>query len=216
LDERALPLEGTVLDTTGWVAAAYGAPGLRGLEQVAAARQHAVKIAGAERWPELSAFASLSQQAFPSDVWPASNDWRRDARAGLTVSWSLFDGFETKGVIQEAKANQSDAERELARARESVRQAVIQQRGELLRAAADLRARTRTVEVARRAYALAQLRYDEGASGLFELEESRRDAQIAESNEARARYDYFTALARLERYTGRPLFPGSAERGDSR
>lgn len=216
LDERALPLADTGIDTTGWVASAFETPGLRGLEQVAESRKHAVKIAGSERWPELSAFASLSQQAYPKDLWPTSGDWRRDARAGLTVRWNVFDGLETKGVIQEAKSNQIDAERQLVQARESVRQAVVQQRGELLRAAADLRARTRTVEVARRAYSLAQLRYEEGASGLIELEETRRDAQIAESNEARARYDFFLALAQLERYTGRALFPDSAEEGESR
>lgn len=221
LDSEALGPEGLgaeamPVDTTGWVAAAYDAPALLGLRQQAEALRHAVSIAGAARWPELSAFASLSRQAFPRDVAPQADDWKRDARAGLAVQWTLFDGLETRGAIQEARVNRTQAELQLLQARESVRSGVIAERGELLRAAADLFARTRTVAVARRAYALAELRYTEGASGLIELEETRRDAQMAESNEARARHAYLIALARLERYTARPVFTDIAQRGSQR
>ncbi|MBK8230218.1 MAG: TolC family protein [Candidatus Eisenbacteria bacterium] len=216
LGAEAMPINPLPIDTTGWVAAAYDAPALLGLRQQAEALRHAVSIAGAARWPEFSAFASLSRQAFPRDFAPREDDWKRDARAGLALQWTLFDGLETRGAIQEARVNRTQAELQLLQARESVRSGVIAERGELLRAAADLFARTRTVAVARRAYALAELRYTEGASGLIELEETRRDAQLAESNEARARHAYLTALARIERYIARPVFTDVAQRGPQR
>ena len=78
------------------------------------------------------------------------------------------------------------------------------------RTAADLRARARTVELARRAFDLANIRYEEGASDLIEVADSRIAFQIAQTNEAQARHDYFVALARLERLTGRPLFTEAA------
>ncbi len=214
LDSAALPTEATVIDTTGWIEWSYDTPAIHALEQELQASRHIVSITGSERWPELSAFASLSQQAYPQDVSPASEDWRRDARAGLSLHWNLFDGLETKGNVQQAKIDRMRTEIALARAKETIRQTVIQQRGELLRAEADLRARTMTVSVARRAYELAQLRYDEGASSLIELEETRRDHEIAARNEARSRHDFLVALARLERFTGRPIFQGLTSRGN--
>jgi len=208
LDPERLPIESMSVDTSGWVASSFEAPALRGLEQDAEAERHRVAIAGAARWPELSLFASLSQQAYPGDLSPKASEWRRDARAGVSLHWTLFDGLETKGTIQLAKVERDYAEIEYTRAREATRQAVLGGRGELLRALEDLRARSGTVAVARRAYELARLRYDEGASSLIEVEETRRDLELAERNEARSRRDFLVALARLERVTSRPLFRG--------
>jgi len=135
---------------------------------------------------------------------------------GLRINWAIFDGFLTKGAIREAQAERSRADQNLADARERMIETVTQARLELERAAAELHARSRTVQLSRRALELANLRYDEGGSSLLELSDARIAWQIAQAYEARARRDYFAALALLERTSGRPLFREISGQGDTR
>jgi len=192
------------------VAAALRSPSLVAAEETAKAYRRAVAVAAADRWPGLSLYANFSQQAYPKDPIPHQHDWIEDVNAGLRFDWTLFDGFQTSGSVQAAKAKQRMAENGAIQAREGVREAVVHSEYDLLRSAADLEARARTVELARRAFELANIRYDEGASDLLEVADARTAYQIAQINEAQARHDYFVALARLERYTGCPLFATAA------
>jgi outer membrane protein TolC len=210
LDDAAIPAEPAAVDTVGLVTAALSASGVEAIAQEVEAREHAVGIAAAGKWPDVSLFGNYTRQAFPEDLFPKSGDWRTDANAGMRLSWSLFDGFRTKGEIQQSKAQAMGARQRLGQARELVREAVIQNRLELERSASELHARARTVEVGRRAYELASLRHEEGAASLIEVNQARIAYQIAQTNAAQARHAYFVALARLERYTGRPLFASIA------
>jgi outer membrane protein len=210
LDDAAVPSEPAAVDTTGLVGAALEASGIVALSEAVKAREHAVTVSASGKWPAISLFANFSEQAYPTDLFPKSGQWQKDVNAGMSFSWNLFDGFRTRGVIQQTKAQRDQQVQTLQQTREIVREGVIQSSLDLERAAADLHARTRTVELAKRAYELASLRFDEGATDLLEVKDSRAAYQIAQMNEASARHDYFVALARLERYTGRPLFSSIA------
>jgi outer membrane protein TolC len=210
LEEAMTPAAPALVDTSGMVGDALRSSGIRALEDMLEARGHAVAVARAGYFPEFSVFANLSQQAYPNDTFPRRRDWRRDKNVGLVVSWTLFDGMSTRGAVEEASANRIGARLDLRSARELVRMAVVQSVWDLEQAAADLQARSRTVQLARRALDLASLRYEEGASDALEVQDARLAWQIALSNEARARRDTFAALAQLERYTGRPLFTAVA------
>jgi outer membrane protein len=216
LDASAVPANPADVDTTGLVEAALSASGIKALAEAVEARKHAVTVSASGKWPAISLFANFSEQAYPTDLFPTSDDWRKDVNAGVIFSWMVFDGFRTKGAIQEAKAQRDREHENLQRSRELIREGVVQSRLDLERAAADLHARTRTVELAKRALDLANLRFDEGATDLLETKDALTAYQMAQVNEARARHDYFVALARLERYTGRPLFSSVAPAGEGR
>ncbi|MBM4117782.1 TolC family protein [bacterium] len=205
LDDAALPAGPALADTTGLVALALRASGLIALEEALQAREHAVGVAASGKWPGLSLFANYTREAYPAGVFPGSDDWRKDVRAGLLLNWSLFDGLRTRGAVQDMRAKSAVARHELRQARELIAQGVRYNQWELHRAAADLHARSRTVALARRAHELASLRYDEGASDLIEVSDARIALQLAQMYEAQARHDTFVALARLERYSGQPL-----------
>jgi outer membrane protein TolC len=207
LGNLALPADPmAVVDTTGLEQAALRASGITAIAEEVSARRSAVTVAGAGAWPALSLFANYAEQAFPNDPWPSRGNWYKDVNAGVRLSWTLFDGFRTRGAKSQAQAMVTITEQNLELAREQLQIAVRQDLGELNRAAADLHARTRTVGLARRALDLATLRYDEGVSSLLEVEDARTAYQVAQVSEATARHDYFAALARLERYSERPLF----------
>lgn len=211
LEDAAIPADpAAAVDTTGLVGQALAGPGIVALQEAREAREHAIPVAASSRWPALSLFASYSEQAYPGDVFPTQDEWFKDVRAGAQLSWSLFDGFRTHGAIQQAKVDRSRAGQVLQQSRELVREATLQNEGDLERAAAELQARSRTVQLASRAYELASLRYDEGAGDLLEVGDARLALQVAQSNEAQARHDYFVALARLERYSGQPVFSSIA------
>jgi outer membrane protein TolC len=216
LDDGTFTVEPVEVDSTGLIAAALRNSSVVSAEQQAEARNHAVAVAGAERWPKFSLFANYSRQAYPEDPFPKSGDWVKDVNAGVMVEWSIFDGFLTKGAIQASKARRSMAQQNLKQAREEARLQVIRTLKDLERCTADLRARARTVELARRAFELANIRFEEGASDQLEVSDSRIAYQIAQTNEATARRDYFAALAQIERLTGRPLFTAAAPSGGTR
>jgi outer membrane protein TolC len=212
LDEGALPADPAAVDTLGLMQAALEAAGVVALAEELEAREHAISVAARDRWPGMALFANYSEQAFPEDVFPSRGDWRRDANAGVRLYWSIFDGLRTRGMLQESRAQRSIARQNLLQAREGVNLLVAQNVGELQRSAAEVRARARTVALAWRTLELANLRYEEGASSLLEVQDARLGWQLAQTYEAQARHDYFAALARLERYTGRPLFTSLAPR----
>jgi outer membrane protein len=208
LDNDTLVATMAVIDTAGVTEEALAHQGIRGLEQAVEARGHAVTVAAATRYPELSLFLTVSQLAYPGNQFvPERTNWLREKTVGFRVNWDLFDGFLTKGKIKEAKADESRAFDELAQGRERAVQSATEGRLELERSADELFARARTVQVSRRALDLANLRYQEGASTLLEVSEARISWQVAGTYEARARRDYFAALALLERVSGRQLFP---------
>lgn len=207
LDRAGLPPDPfAVVDTAGVVQAALENAGIVALEEELGARRSAVTVARSDAWPALSLFANYSKQAYPSDVWPERGDWRTDANAGLLLNWNIFDGLRTRGAVNQSSADVARTEQILQQQREAVQLVVAREIGELGRAAEELRSRTRTVQVAQRAFELATLRYEEGASSLLEVEDARVALQVAQLSEARARHDYYVALTRLERYSGRPLF----------
>jgi outer membrane protein len=206
LEDRALPVDPAAIDTTGLVEQALRGPAISAAEEAAKAWDHAVTVAASDRWPGLSLFANYAQQAYPDDPIPKRGDWMEDINAGVVLDWTIFDGFLAKGAVEESKAKRRVAQQVLAQSCEAIREVVIQGEYDLRRSAADLAARARTVQLAKRAFELANIRYEEGASDLLEVADARTAYQIAQTNEAQARHDYFVALARLERYTGRALF----------
>jgi hypothetical protein len=78
-------------------------------------------------------------------------------------------------------------------------------RNDLATAQATLESNTSTVDEARRAYSIAQLRYREGISSQIELTDSRLQLEQAEVSRARALRDVQVARARLALLRDLPL-----------
>src|SRR5262249_38719425 len=78
-------------------------------------------------------------------------------------------------------------------------------RNDLARAQAALQSNTSTVDQARRAYSIAQIRLREGVSSQLELNDSRLQLEQAEVNRAQALRDVQVARARLALLRDLPL-----------
>lgn len=195
------PLVGEV-DRARLEAAISRRPALEALDEVVASRAGAVRIARAGRLPTVGANANFSYQAFPLSIAPIDADWRRDWSLGFQVSIPIFNGFRTRGEIQQARAELATAELQRDQFAESLEMELEAALGELNAARSQIEARRATVEQARRALDLATLRFQTGLTTQLEISNARLLLEQARVNEVQALFNYLTALARLERVTG--------------
>lgn len=168
-------------------------------------RRQAVRVYRGDLYPVLRFNMSYGGQAFPSGTFPSGGDFRKDWTASLSLSMPLFDGFRTRGRVEQARAELSRAELVLAQTRESVGIEVEQARAEMVRARALVSARRQTVAQAARAHHLASVRYANGIAAALEVSDARLAMQQSRVNEAQATRDYLLAIAGLERALGRPV-----------
>lgn len=177
-------------------------PGLRALERTVDARREAIGIARAARIPTLTGVANFGYQAFPGQFTPFDANWRRDWSLGFQISVPIFDGLRTRGAIQQAEAELDQAELQASQARSGALIELEAALSDLDGALARSRARASTVEQARRALELAELRFGSGLSTQLDVSNARLLLEQARVNEVQAMHDYVNALARLERVTG--------------
>jgi len=182
-----------------------GRPALVAADENVVVYQQAVKAALADRWPKLTANATLSNLAFPSSFTPSTSEFHRNWSAGFTLSFPIFLGFRTEGAAEQARAQVQEAEAERDQLRESVRLEVERARLQLQNERTLLAAQRQTVRWAKRAYELAQVRFTNGMATQLEVSDARVQMQAAEVHEVQVMRDYRVALAQLERALGRPL-----------
>jgi outer membrane protein len=181
-----------------------GRPALVAAEENVRVQEQAVKVAIADRWPSVSANATLSNLAFPSDFLPSgTGQFKQNWSAGFTVNIPLFLGFRTGGAAERARAQLQQAEAGRDLLRKNVRLEVEQAHLALNDALSLLAARRGAVRLARRAFELAGIRYTNGMATQIEVSDARLQLQTAQIQEVQVMRDYLVALAELERAVGR-------------
>jgi outer membrane protein TolC len=136
-----------------------------------------------------------------------SNNFGQDrgtASIGLGLTVPLYDGGATRAQVQSARSEERGAliqKDQFARGiKAEVQQSVIAVRD------ADERrtAIARTVEQAREALRLANVRFQAGVGTQLDVNDAQTALTQAETNQVNAQYDFLGALARLQRSVGTP------------
>jgi outer membrane protein TolC len=190
------------------------------------ARRLGIRVARADLLPTVTLFAQVGylalpgNGAFPTRLGEASfalcgdtastracqnNGWFADKQVGVQVSWPLFDGLRAKGNIDLAQAQARIAELQLRLERERVTLEVARARAELTRARAAYEAQRQNATEAEEAFRLASLRQTRGLSTALETSDAQLALLTAQSNSARATYDYYLAAAGLAFSLGREI-----------
>ena len=168
-------------------------------------REKLLDVERATRWPELKLSGTVSQQAFPADELPTRDQFRRSIQGTARLEFPLFLGLKSFGAIQRATAEVRKAEVRREELRQQLDLDIERARQEVRRTLALLLARRGTVQLARRAHHLANVRYTNGISTQLEVTDARFQTMTSEGNEVIAARDYLAALAQLERALGRPV-----------
>lgn len=182
-------------------------PELRGLALGVAGRQKVLAIEKAGRLPVLGLFGQVAFQGAagkekPLDPFTAEHR-AVSTSAGITLSLPLFDGFRTRGKVQQAGAQLRRAEFELDQARQGVRLEVTKALQDLASLRREQEAQRATVDLAAEAYRIAETRYANGLSTHLELNDAETELDFARTQHAETLYRYNVALAALERALGR-------------
>lgn len=135
---------------------------------------------------------------------PAVGSNRDTGSVGLTLGIPLWDGGSTREAV---KAARSDERYALIQKDQFVRgiKAEVQQAIIAVRDASERQTTTAaTVDQAREALRLANVRYKAGVGTQLEINDAQTSLTQAETNQVNAQYDYLAALARLSRAVGNP------------
>jgi len=141
--------------------------------------------------PSIAAGASFIQSTETG-----SNYMGWNVAAGVTLTWNLFQGGFTTGVLHEAEGNLGFAAAQLDLVRQQVRADVDQSVLAIRAAKGALTSARDALVAARQRLSLAEGRYQNGSGSVIEL----GDAQIAEANAAAAvvQTDFQLATARAQ------------------
>jgi outer membrane protein TolC len=148
-------------------------PSLLAAQETAGGARRGVAAARSSRYPWLTGTASYGW----SDVeLPEDGDEFRDFdywKIGLTVSMNLFDGFNTKGQIQAARARASDADIAREETRLSLRHSAEVQHNQLVEALAQREVAQAALDLANEEYRLAEEKYTLGSLSFVDLGDSK-------------------------------------------
>jgi len=178
-------------------------PALQAAAEAVGMREEAINIAKGNRLPTVTFLGTMGFQSYPDNPLPPGFDeWRKDWSAALSVSVPIFDGFRTRGEIDQARADLKTAELQESQLRESLDLQVSAALAEYRAVRSQIRARRETVAMAERALELADVRFASGMSTQLEVSDAALLLDQARVNEVQALYDYVRALAELERLSG--------------
>ena len=134
-----------------------------------------------------------------------AGDYVNGALAGVQMSWPIFDGFLTKGRVDEAKARRGKAAEAKA---ETTRVIALQVRSawtDLRTAQSVLTAQTENIKKAVRSLELATSRYKVGAGTQIDVLNAQTALTEARGSYVDALRNYSVARATLIRATGADL-----------
>ena len=167
---------------------------LSGLQAAASAN---LKTARGSYLPILSGTASAGYAG--RDFPPTDNVWG----VGLNLTMPLFSGFSSGEQIREANAKISA----IAVRQNYLKLQIIKEVESAWlggnEAAARMVSTEKEVAAADENKALAEGRYHEGVGSIIEVTDAQTEALAAQTAHIQARYDYYTAMARLDRAVGK-------------
>jgi len=178
-----------------------------------ASQQGQLRVARAQRYPQLTLSSDFADLAFPSSGSPFGTDYISDWNVSVALSLPLFTGGRIRGEVEAARANVEQAELRLQQTRKRAELDTRSTQLQLESAVAAWEASGGIEEQAARAYQIAELRYREGLSTQTELNDLRIQLAQAQSTRARAARDLQLARIRLALLPSLPLQSGTAGAG---
>ena len=150
--------------------------------------------------PQVSAFAAYDIYSEPSIL--STRDSFSGGTVGVQATWTLFDGFATRGRVRSAQALVGQAEAQLEGTRQQVEADVRMAFYDLQLAKETLPPLASTIRLAAETQTLSISNFNAGLADQLTVLQTRVDLTRARVTELGARLRYHQALARLERAMG--------------
>ena len=175
-------------------------PELGALRKARDLRLEDVALVRAGYWPSAQVFAGYGSRnsQFSSELNRDVSGWN----AGVQVSWDIFDGFLSKGKVQQTQALHDKAKFDVEDAMRRIELEVRTAHSQFIEAKEVLESQKKVVEQADEALRLANARAEAGTGTQLDVLGAQTALTEARSTQVQALRDYAVARARLERATG--------------
>ena len=173
---------------------------LKAQENTVASSEQQITVAKAGYKPSLSADVGyeLVNSRNTSDLSKVTHGWY----LGVNGTWAIFDGFQTKGSVDQAKASLASAKVGLADSLQQVELEVQKAYAQAKVAREVIASQAKVVEQADEALRLAKERLNAGAGTQLDVLNARVALTKARTTQKQALSDYNVALAEYDRATG--------------
>jgi len=170
---------------------------LRKTEQI---RQEDIQVARAGHLPSAQIFAGYGSRSsqFSSDLSRDVSGWN----AGAQFTWDIFDGFFTRGRVQQARALHDRARYDLEDTTRRIELEVRTAYSNFIEAKEVLGSQKKVVEQAEEALRLANARAEAGTGTQLDVLSAQTALTEARLTQVQALHDYDVARVRLDRAIG--------------
>lgn len=163
-----------------------------------------IRVARSGYYPRLEAFVDYgySHDTFKNDLGSSDGGYT----AGILGNWNIWDGLETKGRVDQAKAQWKSAVINKEDVNRGIDLEVRTAYSRFIEAAQLVESQKGNISLAEESIRLAQSRFDAGAGTQLEILDAQTELNRSRLIELQARYRYNVALAEAARSTGQDAF----------
>ena len=172
--------------------------------------EHNIKIAQSANYPTLSLSGGIgtnyyTTSGFPSDAFGKQLKNNFSQSIGLNLSVPIFNRFQTRNNIRNARINQENQQLALDNTKKTLYKEIQQVYYNALNAQTKEKSSDEAVQSSKDAFELMQAKYENGKATITEFNESKNNYLKSESDLVQARYENLYQHALLEFYRGKDL-----------
>lgn len=160
-----------------------------------------IRSARGDYYPQIFAQGQFTYNDAARDLQLFLPEQQWNAVVGL--QWNLFEGFKTDARVAESHAALMQSSARAADARLRIKQEVADTQVQVLKNRDSVELSQSLSEAAKEKFYQAQKRYEYGLSDFIELQQARQGYIDATANLLISYYDFYIALAALDRAVGR-------------
>jgi outer membrane protein len=153
--------------------------------------------------PTIAAFGQYQYQAAKNEFNFSTNDFYKGSMVGLSLSLSLFQGFQTYARVEQAQLEQRKSEEQQVSLERTLQTGLHSVLGNLQQARKRVEVQGKTVEMAERGHKIVTTRFLSNAATQLEVNDAQLALTQARVNRVQAIYDYLVASADLDQLIGR-------------
>jgi outer membrane protein len=161
-----------------------------------------VNIEQAAYLPTLSAFGNYNWQTQDNTFNFNNYNWANTITVGLSLTYTLFDGFKRSARIQQAKIDVENLQVTENKTEAGLKIGLMQSKLKMEEALDRIQAQEKSVQQAQRALEIAQTRYKEGVGTQLEILDTQNSLTQTRINYEKAVYDFLVAKTEWEKVLG--------------
>lgn len=177
-------------------------PEIRQYEAAEQANKKAIEIAKADNRPNIYASWDYYSRSHTVVSTLNSKNWNDYNIIGLTFSWPIFDGWQTKAKVEQAVVELKESQILKEKAVKDIALELKQAYLDLKDAIGKMSSTQAQVDLYKNTLSVTQEKYKAGIASLLDLKDVSLGYQVAMFNQKQAVYDYLLAKARFEKAAG--------------